>query len=79
MAEDMSNNPALAFAIYASTAATAAVAALREAGLIEEADVQRLVANLTLCRQISGDVPALIEHAELLTDILLDPAARKTK
>lgn len=67
------DDPALAFALYASTAATVAVAALRAAKLLDDAHVDQLVENLTLCRQISGGEPALIEHAELLLDVLLGP------
>jgi len=67
---DFENNPELAFAIYASTAATLAVVKLKEAGLVSDDELAALVENLTICRRAAGQTPRLVEHAELLTDIL---------
>ena len=75
---EIQNNPALAFAIYASTASTAAIVALRNAGLVDDTIVKQLVENLTMCRQISGSEPRLIEHAELLMDMLLPQASGRS-
>lgn len=71
-----SGNTALALAIYASTAATTCAIALRNAGLIDQANIDQLVTHLTRCRAIAGDEPAMIEHAELLTDLLLSAAPK---
>ena len=66
------NDPAFAFAVYAATAATAAVTSLRKAGLMRQDNVDDLVRNLTICRQRAGNDARLIEVAELLTDMLMD-------
>lgn len=68
---DFENNPELAFAVYASTASTVAIRALKEAGILQDETINELVKNLVICRQAAGQTPRLVEHAELLTDILL--------
>ena len=70
MADQDEGNPALALAIYASLAATEAINVLRRHGLIDQSEVDSLITNLTACRTIGGTNPMVIEHAELLTDIL---------
>ena len=70
MADQDEGNPALALAIYASTAATEAINVLRRHGLIDQSEVDNLITSLTACRTIAGTNPMVIEHAELLTDIL---------
>ena len=67
-------NPALALAIYAATAASVAVNALQRAKLIEQFEVDGLVEALTMCRQRAGDDPRVIELAEIVIDLLLDPS-----
>ena len=75
MTNEPPSNPAFAFAIYASTAATAAIVALRDANLIDGDEIKKLAENLTICRLVAGSEPRLIEHAELLLDMLL-PGSR---
>ena len=70
MSEKKINDPALALAFYASTAATEAINVLRRHGLIDQSEVDNLITNLTVCRTIAGANPMVIEHAELLTDLL---------
>ena len=50
MTNEPPSNPAFAFAIYASTAATAAIVALRDANLIDGDEIKKLAENLTICR-----------------------------
>lgn len=69
---NIENDPALALSLYASTAASAALVALKNMGRIEQANIDQLIQTLTICRKASGDEPMLIEHAELLLDMLLD-------
>ncbi len=71
MANEPHPDPALAFALYASTAATMAISALRDAGLVDKATIDLLVASLTTSRRLAGNEPRMVEHAELLTDLLL--------
>ena len=70
MAEHVPSDPALAFALYASTAATFAVAALQEAGLLPDGQVQLLMQNLNACLGSVGPDPRVHEHGELLLDRL---------
>lgn len=63
-------NTALALAIYASTAATTSAIVLRNAGLLDQANIEQLITHLTNCRTLAGNEPIWIEHAELLTDLL---------
>lgn len=77
MATNYKDDPAFAFAMYASTASTIAVAALRNAGILDDQIIQSLVQNLTMCRTIAGNEPKLIEHAEHLTDMLLEAGQQK--
>ena len=77
MNDQKRNDPALAFAIYASSAATMAISALRAANIVNKEVIDQLVENLTRCRLHAGDDPVLIEHAELLTDLLLAVDSQK--
>ena len=66
------DDPALAFAVYAATAASFIANALRRHDLLTDEEIKTLVSNLTAARTKAGDNPYLIEVAELLTDTLLD-------
>lgn len=68
--DEQTDRSALALAMYSSMAATMAVTALRKAEILQNGDVTYLVDFLTQTRQIAGKEPTLIEHAELLTDML---------
>lgn len=72
------NNPELAFAVYASTAATLAIDALRRAGLVNEGDIALLIDNLAICTQSAVQKPELAGHAEMLLDQLLSPTPPRT-
>lgn len=67
-------NPALALAIFTATASSVAINTLQRANLIEQAEVDKLVQALTACRQRAGDDPRVVEIAEIVTDVLLDPS-----
>lgn len=71
MSDETIEDPALAFALYASTAATMAISSLRAADLVDKMTISLLLASLTNCRPLIGNDPRLIEHTELLTDLLL--------
>ena len=75
MSNEMQEDPALAFALYASTAATMAISSLRAANLVDKTTINLLLASLTNCRPLIGTDPRLIEHTELLTDLLLEEDA----
>lgn len=77
MSNEKTEDPALAFALYASTAATMAISSLRAADLVDNATINLLLASLTNCRPLIGNEPMLIEHAELLTDLLLEEDAQR--
>ena len=70
MSDKAQGDPTLAFALYASVAATQAINVLRRHGLIDESEVGNLVKILTTCRTFAGSNPILIEHAESLIDLL---------
>ena len=68
---EQSHGPALAFALFASTAAALAVRAIHDRGLLEDDRVGQLMTTLAACREMAGPMaPGLEEHAELLADIL---------
>jgi hypothetical protein len=77
MTDQRPSEPALAFALYASTAATEAINALRRNGLIDESEVTNLIQVLTTCRTFAGSNPVLIEHAESLIDLLQVPIPKR--
>lgn len=61
----------MALAIYASTAATAAIVVLREVKVMDANNIRRLVDNLMACRLAANNNPGIEKHLDLLFDLLL--------
>ena len=64
-------SPEMALALYASTAATAAIGTLRNHGLMNTSTIAELSQTLAVCAGMMGtQPPRLIEHIEKLQDRL---------
>jgi len=63
-------DPALAFSLYASTAATVAISILKNDRRISHSNIEQLLESLEVVRDfIEGD-SALNAHADLLEEVL---------